>query len=262
MFSTRHQWFACARLRDPHLPRSRARRLPRRSPPRLLTAAARGWFAASACTTAAEGHRANQPSSSISRAAPSSVTGSSTSSLPQRSCSHLTATLDEVLRHAGRLLGPPDGIPLFPTATDEGECDAEPAVAAASDDEQLRSLRELLVDESGTDGTALLLHKSSSGRDRIADPPDARSSSTATAPPVLRAPLLLPHCDSDGARRSRAGSFCHPRVCPRPSSACAASPSANAWSTPLSPLPSHLPRAPAAPAAIGSMAATGRYSHE
>jgi hypothetical protein len=30
--------------------------------------------------------------------------------------------------------------------TDEGECDAEPAVAAASDDEQLRSLRELLVD--------------------------------------------------------------------------------------------------------------------
>jgi hypothetical protein len=40
--STRHQWFADARLRDPHLPRSTARHLPRRSPPRLLTAAARG----------------------------------------------------------------------------------------------------------------------------------------------------------------------------------------------------------------------------
>ena len=33
---------ACARLRDPHLPRSKARLFPRRSPPRLLTAAARG----------------------------------------------------------------------------------------------------------------------------------------------------------------------------------------------------------------------------
>src|SRR5439155_19670107 len=40
--STRHQWFARARLRDPHLPRATARRFPRRSPPRLLTAAARG----------------------------------------------------------------------------------------------------------------------------------------------------------------------------------------------------------------------------
>jgi hypothetical protein len=40
--STRHQWFAYARLRDPHLPRSTARLFPRRSPPRLLTAAARG----------------------------------------------------------------------------------------------------------------------------------------------------------------------------------------------------------------------------
>ena len=40
--STRHQWFAFARLPDPHLPRSTARLFPRRSPPRLLTAAARG----------------------------------------------------------------------------------------------------------------------------------------------------------------------------------------------------------------------------
>jgi hypothetical protein len=39
--STRHQWFACAHLRDPHLPRLGAT-FPRRSPPRLLTAAARG----------------------------------------------------------------------------------------------------------------------------------------------------------------------------------------------------------------------------
>jgi hypothetical protein len=40
--TTRHQWFACARLRDPYLPRSTARLFPRRSPPRLLTAAAHG----------------------------------------------------------------------------------------------------------------------------------------------------------------------------------------------------------------------------
>ena len=40
--STRHQWFARARLRDPHLPRSMARLFPRRSPPQLLTAAAHG----------------------------------------------------------------------------------------------------------------------------------------------------------------------------------------------------------------------------
>ena len=89
LFSTRQQWFACARLRDPHLPRSTARRLPRRSPPRLLTAAARGWFAASACTAAAEGHQTNRPSSSISCTALSPVVWSSTSSLLQRSCSHL-----------------------------------------------------------------------------------------------------------------------------------------------------------------------------
>jgi hypothetical protein len=86
--STPHQWFARARLRDPHLPRSKARLFPRRSPPRLLTAAARGWFATSACTAAAEGHQTRRPGSSISCTAPHPVTWSSTSSLLQRSCSH------------------------------------------------------------------------------------------------------------------------------------------------------------------------------
>ena len=56
--TTRHQWFACARLRDPHLPRSR-----RDFPPTLTTTAldrsSSGWFAASACTAAAEGHHDN-----------------------------------------------------------------------------------------------------------------------------------------------------------------------------------------------------------
>jgi hypothetical protein len=41
-FSTRHQWIAHARLLGPHLTRSRRALLPGRSPPRLLTAAARG----------------------------------------------------------------------------------------------------------------------------------------------------------------------------------------------------------------------------
>ena len=40
--STRHQWIACARLLGLHLPRSTARLFRRRSPPRLLTAAACG----------------------------------------------------------------------------------------------------------------------------------------------------------------------------------------------------------------------------
>ncbi len=40
--STRRQWFTHVRLLDPHLTRSQARRLPQRSPPRLLTAAACG----------------------------------------------------------------------------------------------------------------------------------------------------------------------------------------------------------------------------
>jgi hypothetical protein len=40
--STRRQWIAFARLLGPHLTRSRRALLPGRSPPRLLTAAARG----------------------------------------------------------------------------------------------------------------------------------------------------------------------------------------------------------------------------
>jgi hypothetical protein len=89
--STRHQWFARARLRDPHLPRSTARLFPRRSPPSALDRGSSGWFAASACTAAAEGHQTRRPGSSISCAAPHPVIWSSTSSLLQRSCSHLSS---------------------------------------------------------------------------------------------------------------------------------------------------------------------------
>jgi hypothetical protein len=85
--STRLQWFACARLRDPHLPRSGAT-----SPTTLTTTAldrgSSGWFAASACTATAEGRQASTPGSSISCTAPHPVIRSSTSSLLQRSCSH------------------------------------------------------------------------------------------------------------------------------------------------------------------------------
>jgi hypothetical protein len=52
-------------------------------------------------------------------------------------------------------------------------------VVLASDEEQLRGLTELLVDELGSDGPQLAVHKSSGARDRIADPRDARSSSIA-----------------------------------------------------------------------------------
>ena len=50
-----------------------------------------GWFAASACTATAEGHQTTRPGSSISRTAPHPAAWSSTSSLLQRSCSHLCA---------------------------------------------------------------------------------------------------------------------------------------------------------------------------
>jgi hypothetical protein len=40
------------------------------------------------------------------------------------------------------------------------------------DEGQLRSLTELLLDELGTDRAHLDVHRSSSARDRIADPPD------------------------------------------------------------------------------------------
>jgi hypothetical protein len=93
--STRLQWFACARLRDPHLPRSGAT-----SPTTLTTTAldrgSSGWFAASACTATAEGRQASTPGSSISCTAPHPVIWSSTSSLLQRSCSHLRTTSDRM----------------------------------------------------------------------------------------------------------------------------------------------------------------------
>jgi len=58
-------------------------------PPTLTTTAldrsSSGWFAASACTAAAEGHQATTPDSSISCTTPHSESGSSTSSLLQRS---------------------------------------------------------------------------------------------------------------------------------------------------------------------------------
>jgi hypothetical protein len=83
--STRHQWFALARLLGSHLPRSR-----RDFPPTLTTTAldrsSSRWFAASACTAAAEGHQANNtpapPSPAQHRI---QRPGSSTSSLLQRS---------------------------------------------------------------------------------------------------------------------------------------------------------------------------------
>jgi hypothetical protein len=50
-----------------------------------------GWFAAIPCRTTAEDHQTYRPSSSISCTAPHLVIWSSTSSLLQRSCSHLFA---------------------------------------------------------------------------------------------------------------------------------------------------------------------------
>jgi hypothetical protein len=90
-FSTRHQWFACARLRDPHLPRSVARLFPRRSPPRLLTAAARGGL-----RPRLHGDRGGPPVQQprLLHLLHSTASGlwSSTSSLLQRSWSHVCAT--------------------------------------------------------------------------------------------------------------------------------------------------------------------------
>ncbi len=68
--STRHQWFACARLRDPHLPRSMARLFPRRSPPQLLTAAARGGLRPPPARRPRRATRPTGPGSSISCTAP------------------------------------------------------------------------------------------------------------------------------------------------------------------------------------------------
>ena len=91
LLSTLHQRFACARLRDPYLPRSRARLFPRRSPPRLLTAAARGGLRPPPARRPRRATQPYRPSSSISCTAPHPAAWSSTSSLLQRSCSHLSA---------------------------------------------------------------------------------------------------------------------------------------------------------------------------
>jgi hypothetical protein len=68
-----------------------ARLFPRRSPPRSLDRSSSGRFAASACTTTAEATQPYRPGSSISCTAPHPAAWSSTSSLLQRSCSHLCA---------------------------------------------------------------------------------------------------------------------------------------------------------------------------
>jgi hypothetical protein len=54
---------------------------------------------------------------------------------------------------------------------------AEVPTALAPDQEELRSLAELLLDESGAIGVALVFHKSRAARDGNGDPPGACSSS-------------------------------------------------------------------------------------
>jgi hypothetical protein len=83
--STGHQWFAFARLRDPHLPRSRRDFSATLTTPALDRRSSR-WFGASPCRAAPEGQ------TSISCTAPHPVIWSSTSSLLQRSWSHICAT--------------------------------------------------------------------------------------------------------------------------------------------------------------------------
>ena len=57
LLTTLHQWFARARLRDPHLPRSKTRLFPTTLTTTALDRSSSGWFAASACTATAEGHQ-------------------------------------------------------------------------------------------------------------------------------------------------------------------------------------------------------------
>jgi hypothetical protein len=80
--STRHQWFACARLRDPHLPRS-GRDVSATLTTSALDRRSSRWFETSPCKAAPEGH------TSMSCTAPRPVTRSSTSSLLQCSWSHV-----------------------------------------------------------------------------------------------------------------------------------------------------------------------------
>jgi hypothetical protein len=57
--STRHQWFACARLRDPHLPAQA--RLSATLTTTALDRSSSRWFAASTRTATVEGHQATTP---------------------------------------------------------------------------------------------------------------------------------------------------------------------------------------------------------
>jgi hypothetical protein len=107
LLSTLHQWFACARLRDPHLPRSRARLFPRRSPPRLLTAAARGGLRP---PPTRRPRRATRPTGP----APPSLAQHRSSEMafyihpPSRSCSHQRRHCDRpdpAARPAARTIG-------------------------------------------------------------------------------------------------------------------------------------------------------------
>jgi hypothetical protein len=76
ILSTRHQRFAFARLRDPHLTRSRRAFSATLSTPALDRRTWR-WFAASPCRTAAEGRSLHLPCSIAARSSPSTSSGSS-----------------------------------------------------------------------------------------------------------------------------------------------------------------------------------------
>ena len=82
--STPHQWFAFARLRDPHLTHSMAGRFHELSTPALDRRTSR-WFAASPCRATAKGRQTNRPGSFISRAAPHPSDSASTQFLLPRS---------------------------------------------------------------------------------------------------------------------------------------------------------------------------------
>jgi hypothetical protein len=59
-----------------------------------------------------------------------------------------------------------------------------PRLTLAKDEGRLRSLAELLLDELGSDGPQLDVHKSSAALDRIADRPDTRGSSRLSHKPA------------------------------------------------------------------------------
>jgi hypothetical protein len=78
--STRPQWFTLARLLDPYLTHSQARRFPQRTTPALYRRSLR-WFAASPYKATTEDHQPKQPDPSIFDAAPHQRNRSSTSHL-------------------------------------------------------------------------------------------------------------------------------------------------------------------------------------